>query len=589
MARLSVMERAASSPSLSNNSVSNAQFSPRTNADFVFTSNSASEDGKNIDQIPESLSPSDAPTPLVKLEISPTTLIPANNDILNRIKTIEETVDADNNKSPDFGHESQLPAFNAHNQSQRASSDSLSPSGPDSSHPQTQNPLALQPSANIRDIVLTLLLKNANLRSGACANIYGAAQHVLTDEICQSIEIQMIEAQRQLREARLSELHSRHAALIDNVEVYPLHTRSGSLSSNGVIDVPESILHPPNNRWIDTSISCRSPRDISQSQTCSPSFPTRSESNTPPVNNDHHFEQFSLPSLSGTPTNKYLPESLPGGSVHNCDVANYQGNTEDGLTSPPNEYIGVTSFQSNEKPSHTDASSYTSISSSSSCVIPSHDLLNTSEHVEILQPAEASNHSSVNDPDTEMVDAALHVEVLNKDLSPPSLQIPGIWGVKMSLENPGILDFTVDLDLETAQRCNSDIQGPKGQSKLILHLLCLPLELLMSSLSDSSADLSKGWVAMHTWPSQGSLLVDVNHGEPHGQTWLPWHMGSENIPLDITDAVQQGQNRFRCIQLSSLHHIFAVHISMVPLELNQQNEDPEVSGQFDVDVIIDYG
>ncbi|KAJ3720850.1 hypothetical protein DFJ43DRAFT_718863 [Lentinula guzmanii] len=133
----------------------------------------------------------------------------------------------------------------------------------------------------------------------------------------------------------------------------------------------------------------------------------------------------------------------------------------------------------------------------------------------------------------------------------------------------------------------------QGQSKLILHLLCLPLELLMSSLSDTSADLSKGWVAMHTWPSQGSLLVDLNHGEPHGQTWLPWHMvshkGSENIPLDITDAVRQGQNRFRCIQLSSLHHIFAIHISMVPLELNQQNEDPEVSGQFDVDVVIDYG
>ncbi|KAJ3720849.1 hypothetical protein DFJ43DRAFT_718858 [Lentinula guzmanii] len=345
------MEQATSSPSLSNNSVSNDQISPRTNVDFAFTSNSASEDGKNMDQIPESLSFSGAPTPLVNLEISPTTLIPANHDVPNRKKIIEETVDADNNKSPDFGHEYQLPAFNTHNRFQQASSDSLSHSGPDSSHPQSQNQLALQPSANIRDIVLALLSKNANLRGGAfAANIYGAAQCVLTDEICQSIAIQMIEARRQLREARLSVLHSKHAALIDNVEVYPLPTRSGS--SNGVIDGSESIWHPPNNRWIDTSISCRSPRDISQSQTCSPSFPMRSESNTPPVNNDHHFEQFSLPSLSGTPTNKYLPESLPGGSVHNFDVANYQENTEDGLTSPPNEYIGVTSFQSNEKPSH---------------------------------------------------------------------------------------------------------------------------------------------------------------------------------------------------------------------------------------------
>ncbi|KAJ3999761.1 hypothetical protein F5050DRAFT_860081 [Lentinula boryana] len=323
-----------------------------------------------------------------------------------------------------------------------------------------------------------------------------------------------------------------------------------------------------------------SPTDISQSQTCSP------------VNNDHHSQQFSLPSLSGTPINKCLPESLPGGPVHDLDVVNYQENTGEGLTSPSNKYIEVASFQSNKKPSHsvqTDASLHTFTSSSSSCEILPDDLWNESEDVEILRPAEAPNHSSVNVPDTEMVDAAPHVEVLNNDPSAPSLQVPGIWGVKMSLENPGILDFTVDLDLETAQRCNSDIQGPKGQSKLILHLLCLPLELLMSSLSDSSADLSKGWVAMHTWPPQGSLLVDVNHGEPHGQTWLPWHMGSENIPLDITHAVRQGQNRFRCIQLSSLHHIFAVHISMVPAELNQQNEDLEKLGQLDVDIIIDYG
>ncbi|KAJ3739231.1 hypothetical protein DFH05DRAFT_1530506 [Lentinula detonsa] len=446
------MEQATSSPSLSKNSFSNDQLSPRTNADFAFTSNSASEDGKNIDQIiSESLSPSDVPTPLVKLEISPTTLIPANNNIPNRIKIIEETVDADNNKSPDFGHE--LPATNAHNRFQQASSDSPSHLGPDSSHTQSQNQLALQPSANIRDIVLILLSKNANLRGGAFAkNIYGAAQHVLTDEICQSIEIQMIEAERQL--------HLRHATLIDNVEVYPIPPRSGSVSSIGVIDGPESFLPPPNNKWIDTSISCMSPTDISQSQTCSPSFLMRSQSNPPPVNNDHHFRQFSLPSSFGTP-NECLPESVPGGPVRNLDVVDYQENTEEVLTSPSNEYIEVASFQSNKTPSHsvqTDGSLYTSISSPSSCEIPVHDLLNKSEDVETLQPAEAPNYSSVNDPDTEMVDASPHVEVLNKDPSPPSLQVPGIWGVKMSLENPGILDFTVDLDLETAQRCKGSKQ-----------------------------------------------------------------------------------------------------------------------------------
>lgn len=151
----------------------------------------------------------------------------------------------------------------------------------------------------------------------------------------------------------------------------------------------------------------------------------------------------------------------------------------------------------------------------------------------------------------------------------------------------------------------SQASSKSKHSKPLLHLLCLPLGLVMSTLS--CTDSFEGWMPLHTWPTQGSLLVDINHGKPEEQIWLPHYFvseelplgcellnhlpkqGSENIPLDITNAIRQGQNTIRCIQLSPLQHIFAVHASIPPEPAPIHTEESSDSTQFGVEIVVDYG
>ncbi|KAJ3844833.1 hypothetical protein EV361DRAFT_866107 [Lentinula raphanica] len=185
---------------------------------------------------------------------------------------------------------------------------------------------------------------------------------------------------------------------------------------------------------------------------------------------------------------------------------------------------------------------------------------------EVLQPVQ-SHQSSTNgsvigmpgDESHETQHTKTAQDIVDVPTQPLS-QIPGIWGLQLSLGKPGIVDFTLNLDLEKIQKSIPE------HRELALHLLCLPLDLLISAANNPSADLSKGWMMLHAWPPQGSLLLEINHGEPHGQTWYPEDMAPGSDPLDITKVVQQGQNRLRCIQLTSLQHVFAVHASTVPID-----------------------
>ncbi|KAF9068980.1 hypothetical protein BDP27DRAFT_1326235 [Rhodocollybia butyracea] len=106
--------------------------------------------------------------------------------------------------------------------------------------------------------------------------------------------------------------------------------------------------------------------------------------------------------------------------------------------------------------------------------------------------------------------------------------------------------------------------------QLAVHLLCLPLELVASAFQNIE------WMSCHSWPTQGSLLVDVNRTKSHGKSWLPHFFGMDNVPLNITDAIQLGKNTIRCIQLSSLQHLFAIHASVARPTAAEVEEEPSV-------------
>jgi len=72
---------------------------------------------------------------------------------------------------------------------------------------------------------------------------------------------------------------------------------------------------------------------------------------------------------------------------------------------------------------------------------------------------------------------------------------------------------------------------------------------------------------------------------------LPHCLGSENTPLNITEAIQLGENKIRCIQLSSLKHLFAIHASITiapePVEEDNVSADPPV--ELEMDITVDFG
>ncbi|KAJ4500940.1 hypothetical protein C8R41DRAFT_362692 [Lentinula lateritia] len=549
------------------------------------TLNSASEGQKNLDRISE-ISPwpakelSVAGTPFVKHERSFTTLISATDDVSNATR---ETF---NSQSP-IDRLEMSPTSNANKGLQRNSRDGSYAS---SHSPLGNGDTAYESSNRIRDIVLPLVLKNFNLRGGAGGNhpskdVLGAAQFVLTNEVCHSIEMQMVEAQKQLREARVPEFHPRlevphettDGSLPDALQLsVPGRTSPSHLngnrrlsSSNGIIQDGDGDYldwRPSKRRRIDTASVSPSPVSPRQSSVKISYLPTHSPSGQTSFNAGKQHQQLSLSCSPKTPINcspSALPDSMHDHSMHSPGK-------------PPSPNL----FQPPCKETTPEAASPLSLHS---------QLAHASafDHVEtsLLLPRQSLEVECPNN-----VDKLQKLPINNEDAS-VLLKVPGIWGMGKSLANPGILEFIVDVDIKTAhQWClspYSQASSKSKHSKPLLHLLCLPLGLVMSTLS--CTDSFEGWMPLHTWPTQGSLLVDINHGKPEEQIWLPHYFGSENIPLDITNAIRQGQNTIRCIQLSPLQHIFAVHASIPPEPAPIHIEESSDSTQFGVEIVVDYG
>ncbi|KAJ4477362.1 hypothetical protein J3R30DRAFT_3703693 [Lentinula aciculospora] len=615
------MEQATNSP-LWNTGALNDHILPATNSHFDSNSAPEAEVRTNPDRISETSSWSHQPlvaaAPCAKLERSPTTTIPSQNGPLNT-SNAEETVDIDHYNSHNAWNGLEMPPTSSGcNGVERDFSDDKIRLA---SHPRNRNEgPALHPT-RVRDVVLPLLLKNANLRDGDLSeDVFRVAQHVLTEEVCRSIEIQMEEAQRQLREACVTKVHPMREAPDENTGItLPLTMTSrpngyGGLKSNGTTESESGDFHgsgwpPSKRRRIDTTpTSPMSSRQSSvQSITQSRSFRGQS---APNVINNHHQPQHpnfgtlhnhSPVLVEDSPSQIHQSNGLHGWSSHS-----HSSSTELKIPALTNSFQLPTVGTSLETFSPLPLSqngilplqpinrSPLLYAPHSACEVHLPDLSSRGQDRDMsslsLNPSQTTDY--VDDVSQHMLDE-LDVEMVpvthkDEDAAASSLQVPGIWGIGMSLSNPGILEFGVDIDTETAQEWfRKSASGSDEHNKLVLHLTCLPLELVMSTLNNVFTEPGKGWMSLHTWPAQGSLVVDINHGEPQGQTWLPYYLGSENIPLDITNAIQQGHNKIRCIQLSSLQHIFAVHAS-IPLEPAPMQE-PVDSNQLDVEIVIDYG
>ncbi|KAG5722842.1 hypothetical protein E4T56_gene7795, partial [Termitomyces sp. T112] len=115
--------------------------------------------------------------------------------------------------------------------------------------------------------------------------------------------------------------------------------------------------------------------------------------------------------------------------------------------------------------------------------------------------------------------------------------------------------------------------APEATSeRLSLRLLCIPIELFQNINQIGSVPQSMDCGALTStmasvktvWPEQGSLLVQMNPTKPHKQAWFPEHMSPTSPGLDITDAVREGKNVLRLIQLEDMaDKIFMLQASLL--------------------------
>ncbi|KAG5340864.1 hypothetical protein C0989_000218 [Termitomyces sp. Mn162] len=154
------------------------------------------------------------------------------------------------------------------------------------------------------------------------------------------------------------------------------------------------------------------------------------------------------------------------------------------------------------------------------------------------------------------------------------LPVPGLWFAKNGHNQADIVDCEFAVNSETSRKWHlpGSSSAPEATSeRLSLRLLCMPIELFQNINQIGSVPQSMDCGALTTlmasvrtvWPEQGSLLVQMNPTKPHKQAWFPEHMSPTSPGLDITDAVREGKNVLRLIQLEDMaDKIFVLQASL---------------------------
>ncbi|KAG5636951.1 hypothetical protein H0H81_006299 [Sphagnurus paluster] len=127
----------------------------------------------------------------------------------------------------------------------------------------------------------------------------------------------------------------------------------------------------------------------------------------------------------------------------------------------------------------------------------------------------------------------------------PCHSVPGLWMVRVGQDGAQVLDYEFEVDAETIRKWDLAsldmfvfpsyliysvglMLRPSRLSKLSLRFLCLRKDFLQANQEDAMAALT---MTTPEWPSQGSLIVQMNPGETRGHSWLPNQMvnGSNSV------------------------------------------------------------
>ncbi|KAJ7126845.1 hypothetical protein C8R44DRAFT_617591, partial [Mycena epipterygia] len=126
--------------------------------------------------------------------------------------------------------------------------------------------------------------------------------------------------------------------------------------------------------------------------------------------------------------------------------------------------------------------------------------------------------------------------------------------------------------------------------KLSVVLLCLQtaaVSTLYNSLKTSTStaeNMAKAVAALETaWPSDGTLLLEMNKEGGSGKTWLP-HDIDPASPLDVTEYIQPGPNIIRFIQLANMvERTFILYASRLGSATNLNGSSYTSLRDMDVD------
>lgn len=191
-----------------------------------------------------------------------------------------------------------------------------------------------------------------------------------------------------------------------------------------------------------------------------------------------------------------------------------------------------------------------------------------------IPDAQGSPLPTVTSPTAMGVPAYTRQQVGSSTLTTSSFvaNTPGIWAIQVGKPSVGQTDVTFVVDHDTANsvhRWASYRQGFDPDARhVVVHLVALPttaVSALQHNLSQSPGGITPQAFALALrdlppqWPEDGSLVLQLNAGQPGERAWFLSDM-SGGMPLDVSSAICEGTNSLRIMQFKNMADtVFAMY------------------------------
>jgi len=193
-----------------------------------------------------------------------------------------------------------------------------------------------------------------------------------------------------------------------------------------------------------------------------------------------------------------------------------------------------------------------------------------------------------------VVPAAVGLPACTLPQVPPSVpaprlaNVPGIWAIQVGKPSPCQIDLSFEVDQDTAvcvRRWASRRQSFEPYVRhVVVHLVALhatAVSAAQKALSECAGSLTPQAfaLALHDlqpqWPSDGTLVLQLNAGQPVEQSWFASDM-SAGKSLDVSGAVLAGTNTLRILQLRNMAElVFALYATQPTAEMQDATIEME--------------